>query len=238
MTRSTLTAATVAALAAAALGGTASAALAVPSAHRSGPARSAGAQHLRQAQLRVLREIEQREVALAAVASSRGLLGLSTDDATAVRANLATDRAALAALADQLPATTTAAELLEVAGQVRSVRPANYELAVSDLRRAERMQRRLVSARAAVSEAESLLVGLAAQGHEVGALSDGLEAVGQACDLATTAAATAAELARALVATSGREDRHSVVAALSSAGDALEVAEEHLEVVLAGLEAS
>jgi len=235
--RSTLAAATVAALATTALGGVTSQAVAVPSGHRQGQS-SQGTQHLRAGQLRVQREIEQREAALARIAGSRGLARLSAQDATVVRTSLATDRAALAALADQVPATTTAAELLDLATRVRAVQPDNYSLAMTELRRAARLQQRLLDARAATAEAASLLADLAAEGLDVAALSDGLEAVTRACDLATSAAATAADLARGLAATSDREDLHAVVAALASAGDALEVAEEQLEVVLTGLEAA
>lgn len=139
MKRSTLAAATVVALTA--VGISAPAAVAGPSthahrasAHATGHGSSAHATgKLANAQKKVRNAIKVRNKMLGQnLAATTRALG--ADDAAVVGTNIAADRAALAALGDQLAATTTVDEVRAIATQVVGFRVQNYRLAVNGLR--------------------------------------------------------------------------------------------------------
>ena len=102
-----------------------------PSAHAHGPS-THGTAKLTNAQKKVRTAIKVLDRKLAQnLAQANTTLGV--DDAAAVAANIAADRAALADLGTQLTATTTTDEVRAIATQVAGFRAENYRLAVNGL---------------------------------------------------------------------------------------------------------
>lgn len=139
MKRSTLAAATVVALTA--VGISAPAAVAGPSTHKHGPSAHSnghgssahGTGKLTNAQKKVRQAIKvgDRKLGQNLAQAARHL---GADDAAAVGANIAADRAALAALGTQLAAATTTDEVRAIATQVAGFRTENYHVAINGLR--------------------------------------------------------------------------------------------------------
>lgn len=139
MKRSILAAATVVALTT--VGISAPAAVAGPSTHKHGPSAHAnghgssahGTGKLANVQKKVRNAIKVEDKKLGKnLAHATRHLG--ADDAAAVGANIAADRAALAALGTPLAATTTTDEVRAIATQVAGFRAENYHVAINGLR--------------------------------------------------------------------------------------------------------
>ncbi|MGZ6804662.1 MAG: hypothetical protein ACXVFU_16580 [Nocardioidaceae bacterium] len=87
-----------------------------------------------QAARKIARDVARKDAALARTVTDQRLAPLDPTTADAVRANVAEDRAALAALGTAAAAATTPDELAAVVAQVRTVRPEGYLLVVNQLR--------------------------------------------------------------------------------------------------------
>lgn len=204
MKRSTLAAATVVALTA--IGISAPAAVAGPSTHKHGPSAHAnghgssahGTGKLTNAQKKVRQaiKVEDRKLGQNLARATRHL---GADDAAAVGANIAADRAALAALGTQLAAATTTDEVRAIATQVAGFRTENYHVAINGLRHV---------ANVTGADAETPVDPETPADTETPADAD-----------VSTAAAAATDLLRGLTATSTKADRkaaHDAVAALDA----------------------
>lgn len=242
MKRSILAAATVAALSAGTVLVSGPAALAAPG-HGHGPSTHGhapaphGTHQLQNAQRKVQHEVRRKDAQLERVLDFQGLTVLATGEADAVRASIEADRVALAALGEQVPATTTLDEVRAIAVQVRAVRPNSYRVTVNKLRNADDVA-------AATTAAETLIAGLTAQadaleatGVDVTTVRTALDAATLALQDAVTAATTAADLAGALSATSSRDDLQAVVDAVAAAAEAAAVVADQIQAAVDALAA-
>lgn len=226
MKRSILATATLVALTAGTVGLSAPAALANhghqhgSSAHQHGSA-THGSHRLANAQRQVQREVTRKDAQLTRVLGFHGYTVLGTDDAAAVSANVAADQAALAALGDQVAATTTTEEVRAIAAQVHAFRPPAYHLTVNDLRRAARVQAALTDAATVLADVSAAADALEAQGVDVTALRAAIDAATLVLQDVSTAATTATDLARALTASSTHADQHAALRATATAATAL-----------------
>jgi hypothetical protein len=224
--RSILATAALVAITAGSVGLSAPAALAKPghqhgsTTHQHGPA-THGSHRLSNAQRQVQREVARKDSQLSRVLDFHGYTVLGADDAAAVSANVAADQAALAALGDQVAATTSVDEVRAMARQVHAVRPPAYHLNINDLRRAARVQSTLADVTTLLADLSAAADALEAQGVDVTLLRAAIDAATQVLQDVSTAATTATDLARALTAVSTHADQHAALSATAAAAQAL-----------------
>ena len=152
-------------------------------------------------------------------------------------ATIETDRAALAALGADAAAATTVADVRAVGEQVKTVRPETYAILVTGLRQAARAEAKVADNDLAIADLASAADAAELEGADVTAVRAALDAATLANDEALTQVYAATDAGVLLGAFSPREDRDAFAAAVHTAGDALEVVEEQLELAAAALEA-
>ena len=215
MSRTTRTAAALTAVVA--LGLAAPAASAAPHHHAGSHAQASHhqahhASRLGQAQKKAAALVRTLDRRLARVAGDRALARLSSDARTQVAANVAADRASLAALGEAAASATSLAELQPVTTALRVVRPENYGVTLVTLRQVTRLTQRVADDAAALA---------AVTDRDV---SEGVAAN----EAAATAVAAAGSHALALTAASTRRDLRAVGADLRTARQALDTVEQVL----------
>jgi hypothetical protein len=218
MSRTTRTAAALAAVAA--LGLAAPAASAAPHQHggHSSVAHHQGGKHkpakpakLTQAQKKVAQQVDTLDRRLARVVGGSMLTRLPADERSQVTANVTADRAALAGLGSTAAAATSVADLAPVTRALRSVRPESYAAAVAALRQVARLDQRVADNTAALAAVDG----------------DASDAV-TANEAAATALAGAEAHALAVTASSSRADLRLLHVDLVTAHRALDLVEQLL----------
>ena len=168
------------------------------------------AQPTTQKQRQALRDIARVDAKLDKAVKKSRVERLAADAQAAVLANVALDRAKLAALKEAVAAADSGLDLRQVRKDLRQTRPQVYIVVINDLRQAARIQARTVANDALLAEATDA------------------DAVA-ANEAAKTAVAEAVALAVKVTATSSKSELRAVHAAVVTARKALGAVADALE---------
>jgi hypothetical protein len=185
----------------------------------------------------VLREIARKDTALAGVLKDNQLKRLDATQVGTIRANVAADRAALAALRTSVSGATTVAQVRAFDAKVKQVRPEVYHVVVNSVRQAARFLATAAQNKVAIADLTTQADAKETEGFEMTDVRTALDAAGVANAEAEAAAVGTTELALKLTATATHADLGAVRTRLAAAEAALTTVGEQLLAVESALAA-